>query len=132
MGTSASTLRMAGIVTLVGAVLSLACCAGEDEPAVEVPEYTLLDIVNQISGVRYGDVLVSSLSRDTTASHRFDVTKEIARREELGEATLYCSRDAFQANFSSSFAQEHPDALRTCLLGSLKGAQFTPGESRFP
>ena len=129
-----NALRTAGLLAVFAATLALTACASEDEaaPEFEIPEYTVLDIVDQISGVRYGDVLVSTLQRDTPAGRRADVIKEIARREGLGEASLYCSRDAFRAAFSSSFAEEHPDALQTCYLGKLNGAQFTPGESTFP
>ena len=55
------------------------------------PEYTVLDIVDQLNGVRYGDVLVPSISRDTPASRRADGLREIARREGFGDASLFCS-----------------------------------------
>ena len=103
-----------------------------DTQEVVIPQYTVLDIVDQLNGVRYGDVLAPTLSRETPAGRRADILKEVAKIEGLGDASLYCSREAFRANFSSSYAEEHPDALKTCLLGSMRGQRFTPGESVFP
>ena len=119
-------------VLALAAILALLACSDQSSSKVDVPEYVVLDIVDQISGVRYGDVLVSTSSRQTTAGQIADVLKAIAEREGLGQAILYCSRDAYEANMSSSFGKQHPDALKTCFLGSLDGALFTPGESLFP
>jgi hypothetical protein len=76
-----NALRTAGLLSVFAAALVLTPCASEDEaaPEVEIPDYTVLDIVDQISGVRYGDVLVSNLQRDTPASRRADVIKKIAQ-----------------------------------------------------
>lgn len=42
------------------------------------------------------------------------------------------SREAQRANMSASFAEQHPDAMRTCYLGDGKGGEFQPGERIYP
>ena len=127
-------LPSVGFLVILTALLALTSCSGNDKSTADVviPDYTVLEVVNQFNGDRIGDVLIPTLDRKTPVSRRADIVKEIARREKFTSVNLYCSRDAFSANFSSSFAEEHPDALRTCLLGTLLGAEFIPGESVFP
>ena len=127
-------LPSVGSLVILAALLALTSCSGDDRftADVAIPDYTVLEIVNQFNGDRIGDVLIPTLDRQTPVSRRAVIVKEIARREKFTSVNLYCSRDAFSANFSSSFAEGHPDALRTCLLGTLLGGEFIPGESVFP
>ena len=92
---------------------------------VPLPQYTVLETVDQMSGGRWGAVLVRTLTRDTTAGRRAEIAREIARRESLAELDLYCSEHAWKAAFSESYAKRYPSALRDCSLGALKGRQFT-------
>lgn len=105
---------------------------GAREASVEVPEYEILNSFELLTGDVIGEVLIASFSRETPAQTRANVAAAIAKREKLDEVTLYCSRDAQRANMSASFAEEHPDALGTCYLGSWEDGEFQPGEENFP
>lgn len=96
-----------------------------------MPEYTVLETVNQMVGGRWGAVLVRTLSRDTTAARRGEIAREIARLEGLAEVSLYCSEHAWKADFSASYSARYPNALRDCSLGMLKGAQFTTNDNLY-
>ena len=63
---------------------------------------------------------------------REQTIREIARNEGFTSASLYCSRDAFKADISASFARSHPNALKTCYLGGLHSGRFLPGEVLYP
>ena len=122
-------------------ILASACAPTADESAPgqesqtldsEIPDYTVLDVVDQPQGGTYGDVLTFSLSRETPAAERARIARTIAEREGFQELSLYCSREAWEANFSAEAQEKYPNALSNCLLGSLKGREFTPGESVLP
>jgi len=101
----------------------------EPEAAATLPEYRVLDTVDQLSGATYGDVLVPSVSRDTSVARREEIARGIASEEGFGELALYCSEAAMQAQYSSSFAEENPDA-QACYLGSFRDDAFSPPVSR--
>lgn len=130
------------IIALLVALTSIACSsergeevAEEAQPAAQatetqserapLPQYTVLETVDQMTGGRWGAVLVRTLTRDTTAARRAEIAREIATRESLAEVTLYCSEHAWRADASASYAARYPNALRDCALGTLKGRQFT-------
>ena len=106
--------------------LFLLNCGNKDESnsgAVieDLPSYSVLDRVNRIDGSGvYGDVLIVSFSKDTPQDTREKTIQSIAKKEGLSEVSLYCTEDAFKANFSSSFLAEHPNALEDGYLGILK------------
>jgi hypothetical protein len=106
---------------------------GLDAPpaASETPAYKVLDTVDMLTGGRYGEILVTSYSRQTSVAERESTLRAIMANENLFRADLYCSEDAAKANSSSSYAAEHPDALKTCYLGSIQDGVFTPGEAAF-
>jgi hypothetical protein len=97
----------------------------------ETPAYHVLDTVDMMPGGRYGEILIASYSRQTSAVERESTLRTIMARENLSRADLYCSEDAAKANSSSSYAASHPDALKTCFLGSIQDGVFTPGEAVF-
>jgi hypothetical protein len=97
----------------------------EREEVDELPEYIIIDQVELISGGIHGDILVTSFSKDTSINLCESVVKSIAKKEGFTEASLYCTREAYQANFSSSYAEAHPNALKEGYLGHLKEDKFT-------
>jgi hypothetical protein len=108
----------------------------ETEPKPEpvppvVPEYAVLETVGEMRGGTWGAVLVPTLSRDTTATRRGEIAREIARLEGFERVSLYCSEHAWKADFSRSYGERYPNALRDCALGSLDGAQFTSGDNLY-
>jgi len=102
-----------------------------------LPTYKILAVVQQRQGGRpngpkAGEVLVPSLSRNTSAEFRERVARGISAAEGFDELELYSTEDAEKANSSASFAEAHPDALRNGFLGSLREGKFTAGEEVFP
>lgn len=93
---------------------------GERPISKELPAYEILDSVETISDGGMADVLVSSYSRETSVAEREDFAEAVASKEGLAWVTLYCSREAFRANYSSSFSESHPGALESCYLGDWK------------
>ncbi len=129
-------LTLPAVLMLASACVPTADEAAPDQesqtPDSEIPDYTVLGVVDQLQGGTYGDVLTFSLSRETPAVERTRIARKIAEREGFQELSLYCSREAWEANFSAEAQEKYPNALSNCLLGSLKGREFTPGESVFP
>jgi hypothetical protein len=137
-------MRSAGLVIMLAlsAGLTSACSdrevgsekaePSEMTPSEVLPEYVVLDVVQQPSGSRYGDILVADYSRSTAVDIREAALRKIMSKEEMQQASLYCSEDAMHAHFSAAFAQSHPDALSTCFLGGISSGQFVAGESIYP
>jgi hypothetical protein len=98
--------------------------AGERVETAELPRYEILSTLRQMSGRVWGDVLIESFSRGTPADEREAVIRQIAAREGLDDVSLYCSRDAYEADMSSPFAEAHPEALPKCGLGTLQNGRF--------
>jgi hypothetical protein len=105
-----------------------------DRQATEVlPAYRVLFSVNRADGTgRYGDILVSSLSRETPAARREFIAHQIAKVENLASLNLYSTEEAYEANMSESMLKAHPDALRKGFLGTLRGGEFIAGEISNP
>lgn len=99
----------------------------------KLPEYTVLmarEAMNHSD--KFGDVLIPSYSRSTPASEREATARAIASKEGFTELSLYCTKEARQANLDWAYSEAHPEALRTGFLGSLRKEIFTPGETVFP
>ena len=96
----------------------------EREETAQLPAYTIIDRVNLAVGGRHGDVLVISFSKSTPTAERERVLRSIAAKEGFTQADLYCSREAFEANMSASYARSHPGALDRCFLGRLEKGSF--------
>lgn len=94
--------------------------------------YEIIDEIKLMSGEMMGEVLISSFSRNTPASERERVIREIAKKKNYDRVDLYCTVDAQKANYSDSYSTQHPDALRNGFLGSLRDGKFTPGEELYP
>ena len=95
------------------------------------PAYRVLDTVDMTTGGRYGEILIASFSRQTPAAERESTLRTIMTREGFSRADLYCSEEAKRANSSSSYAASHPNALKTCFMGSIQDGAFTPGEALY-
>jgi hypothetical protein len=99
----------------------------------DLPAYKVLFSAQKIGGGgKFGDVLVSSLSRKTPAKTREDIAKKIASKEGLSQLSLYSTDEAYRANNSESFSKAHPGAMKRGFLGSLQDGKFTAGEVLFP
>ncbi len=97
----------------------------EREKVNELPTYTIIEEVRLQNGGIYGSILITSFSKVTPLNIRESVLKRIAIKEGFLEASLYCTREAYQANLSSSFAAAHPNALKEGYLGHFKDGKFT-------
>jgi hypothetical protein len=89
------------------------------------PSYTVADIVEEIGGTTYAEVIVPSLSPDTSAVLLEGTARLIAQREGADNVGLYATDEARQANMSASFAESHPGALEAGYLGELRDGAFT-------
>ncbi len=120
-------------IIIIGSIcLLLLCCSTKDENNSELPNssatttedlpsYTVLSRVNRIDGSGVdGDVLVSSFSKEIPLDILEKTLQSIAQKEGLDLVSLYCTEDAYKANFSASFLAEHPNALENGYLGRLK------------
>jgi len=96
----------------------------EKQAIDDLPAYTIIDQVNLITGGKFGDILITSFSRETPRITRESVLKRIAKKEGFKEATLYCTMEAYRANMSASYLKVHPNALKIGYLGSLKDGKF--------
>lgn len=86
-----------------------------------LPEYEVLDTVQLISGEGvYADILIPSFSSETLIEVREEILKKISKKEGFVSIGLYCTQDAYKANYSSSFLDNHPNALREGYLGKLR------------
>lgn len=91
-----------------------------------LPDYRVLDRVNQMVGGVFGDVLIPSLRPgELTAQTAFAIVK----REGMSEAAFYRTRAAQRANYSASYSSSHPGALESGYLGSWKNNRFEPPPS---
>lgn len=106
--------------------------APPEDPDPSLPEYDVIFTVKQMNGRVYGEILVPSLSRSASVEEREQLARDICKHETLDDIDMYMTEDAQKANTSSSFAREHPNALREGFLGSLRDGNFVPGESLFP
>ena len=103
-------------------VLLLTACGS----AYSGPAYTVLDRVELASGEgTYGDVLVTSISPSTPKSELKEIFNGIAAKENFVEMALYCTQDAYKANYSDSYSRANPNALKKGYIGSIRGGAIT-------
>ena len=111
------------IMRTIMLLMLIALFACNQEKQIVIPKYEILDKVNLISGKKYADILIASYSLGTPADTIEGVLNVIAEKEKLDEIGLYCSHVAMKAAYSSSYADENPEALK-CCLGSFKDRKF--------
>lgn len=109
----------------------------EKELVSMLPEYIVMFRVMQIhNNRRYGDVLITSLSRATSMEKREQIAHTICKQEYLDDICLYSTLDAYEANMSALYLKSHPDALEIGFLGFISGEstdyKFVAGEVLFP
>jgi len=95
-----------------------------DEP--QLPEYTVLDTVALITGGKHGDILIPTYSRDTSVDILEATANKIARDGGFTSLSMYMTEDAYRADMSASFSNEHPGALENGFLGRYENGQFYP------
>jgi len=85
-----------------------------------VPAYSVLEVVKLFRepGGRYGSILVPTFSKTTPIPQREALLKYVMEVENLTEASLYCSAEAYRADLSERYARTHPRA-RLCSLGGI-------------
>ena len=104
------------------------------EANYDIPGYTILFVNEAIDGSgKFGDVLVPSLSLQTSSAEREFIARKIAKKEAINSLLfLYSTIDAYQANISASYAKAHASAFRKGFLGTLDKNGWIPGESACP
>lgn len=91
---------------------------------ITLPKYEIIDEIKLISGEKMGDVLIKSFSQNTSMTKREMILREIAKRKRFDRIDLYSTIEAQKANYSDSFNEKHPDALKTGYLGGLRNGKF--------
>ena len=83
-----------------------------------IPKYKILDQFKLLSGGKQGDILIPSFSQDDPSNQKQEkIFRKIMKKEGFSQATFYCTEKAFKANLSSSYSENHPDALDEGFLG---------------
>lgn len=96
---------------------------------VELPDYEIIFATKAMSGGgNLGDILVPTLSPHTSSAERESVARQIAKKENISQLTLYSTREAYEANISESYAKSNPGVLRNGLLGVLREDKWTSAE----
>lgn len=96
-----------------------------------LPEYELLHAAREYgSNHLYAEVLVPSLSPTTPAAERSAIMRAIAQFEGFENGTLYCTRQAREAQYSMDYADRNPQALSQGLLGTYQHGHFEPYKSK--
>lgn len=99
----------------------------------DLPAYKVLFSGQKFGGGgKFGDVLVSSLSRTTPVKTREEIARKIASKEGCSQLSLYSTEQAYKANNSESFSKANPGAMKRGFLGSIQDGSFTPGEMLYP
>lgn len=94
-----------------------------------LPAYKVLFSAQKSDGGgKFGDVLVSSLSRSTPAKTREEIARKIAIKEGLVQVSFYSTEEAYKANNSESYSKAHPGAMKRGFLGTIQDGKFVPGE----
>ena len=92
------------------------------------PEYEILDSIELISGSTYGDILVKSFSQNTSNDEITSFIEFISEKESFDELSIYSTEDAYKANYSSSYLDEHPEALNEGFIASWDGEDILLSE----
>jgi len=106
-------------------VLSLIFSEPAESEIPEIPEYTVLEIINLVSGERLAEVMVPSQSRETPFETRKKTADAILEKEKVAQLHLYSTKDAMKAQYSDSFRKKHPDAIKGYLGRISSNGQFT-------
>lgn len=94
------------------------------EKVVVLPEYKIHDVVNQINGKKYADIIIPSFNTKIKVDSLSLIAFEIIKKEGFDEASFYINEEAVKANFSSSFSEKHPDAFEEGYLGAITDGKY--------
>ncbi len=110
--------RLWKLTILVSFMIVLFACGSENDK--KIPEYKVLFQVDLMSGAgKFGEILISSYSKDTPKEERESTLRKIIKKEGFVSAMLYSTEEAYKANSSESFSKAHPDALKKGYLGQI-------------
>ena len=89
------------------------------------PPYEVLHAITEYRSSKiFAEVLVPSLYRKTPIKELRRAVKAIATQEGFDNITVYRTRAARQAHYSMAFADAHPRALKSGLLGTYSRGRF--------
>ena len=91
---------------------------------VVLPEYKIHDVVNQINGKKYADIIIPSFNTQINEDSLSIIAFEIIKKEGFDEASFYINEQAVKANFSSSYSEKHPEAFEKGYLGAITNGKY--------
>ena len=86
-----------------------------------IPKYEILETLRQLNGRESGSVLVPSLSRQTPPAERERVARLIMAAEGFDDLYMYATREALEADNSTTYSRQHPEAEKGRLGGIING-----------
>ncbi len=91
------------------------------ESTEELTAYIIIYQVDMgVSRGKAGSILITSYSKSTPKEVREKTLRKIAEKEGFTQADLYCTMEAYKANYSESFLKKHPNALKDGFLGRVR------------
>jgi hypothetical protein len=96
----------------------------KEQITYQIPEYEVFEKIKRIDGNIHASVIIKSFNQETPLEQREKAAKAIAKKIDTTILDLYCTKEAFKANYSSSYLKEHPNALKKGYLGFLKNNKF--------
>ncbi len=112
------SLLLAALTTLTSInVATSMAWARETSPA----PYEMLETINLINGSRCGSILIPE---NTPYPAMEAAARQAAKVNQLFQVGVYCSREAWKADFSAKAQRLYPGELERCALGMLEGALF--------
>lgn len=123
-----SSAKVYFLTAMTIVLFSLTACTTENAQLYQnnnIPSYEILDTVDLINGNKFAEILITSYSKNTPNIELEKISIEIAKKINVDEIVIYCSKEAQKANYSESYANEHPTAIEECVLGKFKDYSFT-------
>ena len=93
---------------------------------MELPEYQVVNVTDQLVGGKFGEILIPSLKVDMDVDSLSQIAFAILEREGLDEGSFYVTESARKADFSASYSEQHPNAAKEGYLGAIRKGQFEP------
>ncbi len=81
-----------------------------------IENHSVIQKTNLINWNILLEVLISTISKETPVEKIKEIALQLSEKYDANQIQIYCSIEAQKANYSSSFAEEHPDAIQTCYL----------------
>jgi len=83
----------------------------ERKADITIPKYTIIERIELIAGGKHADILLPSITRETKIDIRKRIAFAILKKEKLRSLTMFSTREAFNASYSISYAEQHPGAI---------------------